>query len=672
MDLKSDEALAYLDALISNALGKGAFSFKEKDLRSFCVTPEEIENYINDSSSLRSNTSFASPVFLTGLELLGQIFGLTELEQQILLIISAPEIEAKYERIYAYLQDDLNRKYASIALICNLLANNSKQKLRILSCFLNNAPLLEFKLIKIEKTDAERSWISEPLRLEPSVRNFLLGQYFLEEEISRFCQIFSPIANKEISNDIKDVAENLIREINKDRKIVLNIIGKSEDENNKYAQKITSCLGYGLLKVDSTLLSKTDIPENETLKTVFREALLSGSVVYFSRLDLLYEEGESTAKLLFDLAERLSWMIIISSEDSYISDKITENFSFLKVRTKELSPKDKLILWHKNLNKLGIAEVENLSKRLTHIFNLSSSEIEKVCHLINNNKILEPTITENVIYDFCRRRTIIKQLDRLAKKVDFSFEWEDIVLSEDNIEHLKEIVTCLNYLYHVFEDWGFKKLIPKQGMVALFMGPSGTGKTMAASIIAHELNLELYRIDLSQVVSKYVGETEKNLAKIFNVAEGAGVILFFDEADALFGKRTEVKDAHNRYANMEVSYLLQRIEEYNGLVILATNFRRNIDEAFVRRIHFIIEFPFPDEKMREKIWEKIFPKETPLDEEIDFKYLAKNFKLSGGNIRNVALRASFYAAEEKKKVGMEHILRGIKRELQKMGKTFKT
>jgi len=194
---------------------------------------------------------------------------------------------------------------------------------------------------------------------------------------------------------------------------------------------------------------------------------------------------------------------------------------------------------------------------------------------------------------------------------------------------------------------------------------------MAASILANEMGLDLYRIELSQVVSKYIGETEKNLSRIFEAAEGSGVMLFFDEADAIFGKRTVVKDAHDRYANIEVSYLLQKIEEYDGPVVLASNFRKNIDEAFVRRLRFIVEFPFPDETIREMIWKKVFPDKSPLEKEIDFAFLAKNFRLSGANIRNIALFAAFFAAEDGGTIAMKHIIRGIKRELQKEGKTYK-
>jgi SpoVK/Ycf46/Vps4 family AAA+-type ATPase len=221
----------------------------------------------------------------------------------------------------------------------------------------------------------------------------------------------------------------------------------------------------------------------------------------------------------------------------------------------------------------------------------------------------------------------------------------------------------------VLETWGFdRKLALGKGINVLFAGPSGTGKTMAAEIISHELRLELYKIDLSGVVSKYIGETEKNLSRIFTVAESSNAILFFDEADALFGKRSEVRDAHDRYANVEISYLLQRMEEYAGIVILATNLRKNMDDAFVRRMHFSIDFPFPNEKQRRRIWEKIWPAATPRSPALDMDFMARRFEMTGGNIRNIALTAAFFAAEEESAITMMHLIRATQREYQKMGK----
>jgi SpoVK/Ycf46/Vps4 family AAA+-type ATPase len=191
---------------------------------------------------------------------------------------------------------------------------------------------------------------------------------------------------------------------------------------------------------------------------------------------------------------------------------------------------------------------------------------------------------------------------------------------------------------------------------------------MAAEIIAHELNLDLYKIDLSMVVSKYIGETEKNLSKIFREAQDCNAILFFDEADSLFGKRSEVRDSHDRYANIEIAYLLQKMEEYDGIAILATNLHKNIDEAFARRLHFSIEFPFPEEEYRHQIWEKVFPESIPLGKDIDLHFMSRQFKISGGNIRNIALHAAFLAAESSSVISMEYLILAAKREYQKMGK----
>ncbi|MDD5462504.1 MAG: ATP-binding protein [Methylococcales bacterium] len=209
-----------------------------------------------------------------------------------------------------------------------------------------------------------------------------------------------------------------------------------------------------------------------------------------------------------------------------------------------------------------------------------------------------------------------------------------------------------------------------KGLCVLFAGPSGTGKTMAADILAGELGLDLYKIDLSTVVSKYIGETEKNLSKIFTEAEASNAILFFDEADALFGKRSEVKDSHDRYANIETGYLLQRMEEHEGVVILASNFRKNMDEAFVRRLHFTVEFPFPSEEDRYRIWKNVWPDDMPRDPALDLQFFAGRFQMTGGNIRNIALSAAFLAADDSGMVKMHHLLRATQREYQKMGKVI--
>ncbi len=271
--------------------------------------------------------------------------------------------------------------------------------------------------------------------------------------------------------------------------------------------------------------------------------------------------------------------------------------------------------------------------------------------------------------DAAVRRLVSGRLEHLARRIRPTRSWDDIVLSDDRMELLRSIVDRYRYADQVFDEWGFSAT-PSRGLVALFSGPSGTGKTMATEIIAGALALDVFKLDLSSVVSKYIGETEKNLEQVFDAASAGNLVLFFDEADALFGKRSEVKDARDRYANIEVSYLLQRLESYDGLVVMATNFEKNIDDAFLRRIHARIEFAMPGPVERRAIWEHNLPATAPV-EGVDVAWLASRFEMSGGGIRNAAVHAAFLAAAAGSPITMACAIRGVGREYRKMGRLLK-
>jgi SpoVK/Ycf46/Vps4 family AAA+-type ATPase len=273
-----------------------------------------------------------------------------------------------------------------------------------------------------------------------------------------------------------------------------------------------------------------------------------------------------------------------------------------------------------------------------------------------------------IIWRTCRGRCRTR-LDGLAQRIEPAAGWEDLVLPEPQIQSLRQIAIHVRHRAIVHDAWGFAaKSARGLGIAALFAGASGTGKTMAAEVLAAELRLDLYRIDLASMVSKYIGETEKNLRKVFDAAEESGAILLFDEADALFGKRSEVKDSHDRYANIEVSYLLQRIEAYRGLAILTTNLKSSLDTAFLRRLRFVVQFPFPDIVQRAEIWRRVFPKSTPT-EGLDMSKLAK-LNVPGGNIRNIALNAAFLAAEAGERVWMSHICNAARTEYAKLERSL--
>jgi SpoVK/Ycf46/Vps4 family AAA+-type ATPase len=298
---------------------------------------------------------------------------------------------------------------------------------------------------------------------------------------------------------------------------------------------------------------------------------------------------------------------------------------------------------------------------------VEAAEAAKVAAAMHGRDIPEPKDL-----DAGAREASSSLLGELASRLPPAYRWEDLVVPERQLELLQSISAYLRHRDRVLSEWGYDKRVARtQGLKVLFAGESGTGKTMSAQVLAAELGLEIFRVDLATIVSKYIGETEKNLDRIFAAADGSNAILFFDEADALFGKRSEVKDAHDRYANIEVAYLLQKMEQYEGLAVLASNLRSNIDEAFVRRLAFIVHFPFPEEAERRRIWGTIWPAATPLGADVDLDFLAAQFRLSGGNIKNVALSAAFHAAAcGDERVRMEHIFQATRREYQKLGKVL--
>lgn len=329
------------------------------------------------------------------------------------------------------------------------------------------------------------------------------------------------------------------------------------------------------------------------------------------------------------------------------------------------SPVEQRQLWHLHLGERAAA-LNGQIERLVTYFNLGPPAIQRACLTLQGHADATPgsTTLPQRLWHACLAQAR-PRLGELAQPIPTAAAWDDLVLPDKEIQVLKTLAAHVRQRSTVYNQWGFaNKGSRGLGISALFAGASGTGKTLAAEVIAHELHLDLYRIDLSATISKYIGETEKNLRQIFDAAETGGAVLLFDEADALFGKRSEVSDARDRYANMEVAYLLQRIEAYRGLAILTTNLKDSIDQAFLRRIRFIVSFPFPDARQREQIWQRCFPVQTPT-QSLNYKKLGK-LNVAGGNIRNIALNAAFLAAEAGESVGMNHILQAAQSEYIKL------
>jgi hypothetical protein len=381
----------------------------------------------------------------------------------------------------------------------------------------------------------------------------------------------------------------------------------------------------------------------------------------------------STQTAFLTALDEFDGLSVLSLEKPWDSRGELRRVAFVRVELPALSFTEREVLWARRLD--GDSPGADVLQRVASTFRLSAGQIRDAAQMARviagwRTAASDPParLEAGDLFAACRAQST-GRLDKLAHKIGTTYGWDDIVLPADQMTQLREISMQVRHRKTVLEHWGFDRhLAMGKGVNVLFAGPSGTGKTMAAEIIAHDLGLELYKIDLSTMVSKYIGETEKNLDQVFAAAREANAILFFDEADALFGKRSEVKDAHDRYANIEVGYLLQKMESFDGVAILATNLRKNLDEAFVRRLHVTIDFPFPEDADRLRIWQKVFPHSAPVASRVDFPMLARQFKLAGGNIRNIALLASYLAAEDDCEIGMPQIIRAVKREYQKMGK----
>ncbi|WP_370573518.1 AAA family ATPase [Methanomethylovorans sp.] len=625
------------------------------------------------------------------LQKLIELFGLDPFETDVLLICLAPELDLKYERIYAYLQNDVTRKRPSVDLIMNLLCPTIEAKLRSRTYFSPASSLLKYDLICLtgNRQHDQLSLISSLINVDERIIGFLLGFDEPAIEVRNFSNLVKPECSFDdliLSGDLKSSLKDMINWYIQSRSS-LKFLFSGVKGNGKKSTSKAACreVGTDMLVADTKALLK-DGPSQfpKITKLLLREALLQNSALYLEDFDALFEDelsltsrefGIHIKSLIQDLKAFPNGVFLSVKRPLLLNEGLKEdlmNNGFIHFSFPLPSYPLRKQLWGACLQGYDVADEVDLNV-LASKFEFNGGQIKDAASTAYTFAKLKapssPILSMKDLYEGCRLQSNQK-LNSLALKIDPHYIWEDLVLPKDIKEQLKEVCGFIRYRGKVYSDWGFeKKLSLGKGLNVLFSGPSGTGKTMAAQIVANAVDLELYKIDLSNVVSKYIGETEKNLEKIFDEAKTSNVILFFDEADALFGKRSEIKDAHDRYANIEIAYLLQKMEEHAGTVILASNFRKNIDDAFLRRLHFTIEFPLPDERSREIIWMTTFPAETPLGDDVDFGFLSK-FKFTGGNIKNIALAASFLAAEGSDIVKMEHLIKATKRELQKIGKLF--
>jgi AAA+ superfamily predicted ATPase len=610
---------------------------------------------------------------------LAKLFELSPFDLDVVLICLAPELDPRYERFYAFLQDDVTRKCPSINLVLDLLCHSFEEKLACRERFLAPSPLVAHRLIcLLDDPSVHRpSHLSRHLKIDRRIADYLLGsdEPCLEPSgVMQLAEVSTTFDELVVSSKIKERLVQVADALEDGEQAPFFCFdGPDSVAKRRAAEALCHRAGIPLLVVDAPRLAGASRQEVErTIGLIGREARLQDAAVYWNEVDALLAPGKAFehGNLLSALAHWQS-PVLLAGQQSWRPVGVPRHRHVIRIEFAIPDYDQRVALWARVLQtSTDIAQEE--IKGLANVFRLSMAQIDDAAATARSLAFWrEPRsarIEPEDLRSACRHNSN-HGIGKLAQKIRVRYGWDDIVLPGDQLEQLHEIYNAARYRPVVYERWGFeRKLSNGKGLNVLFSGPSGTGKTMAADIIAKELGLDLYKIDLSRVVSKYIGETEKNLSQIFADASTSNAILFFDEADALFGKRSEVKDAHDRFANIEIGYLLQKMEEYDGTVILATNLKNNIDDAFARRMAFSVVFPFPDEKDRLRIWQSSWPVETPRGRDLDLDFMAAQFQLAGGNIKNIGLAAAFLAVADGHLVKMEHLIRATKRELQKMGK----
>jgi hypothetical protein len=583
--------------------------------------------------------------------LLSRGFGLSPFERNVLLLSAATELDERIPSMIGAATGDPGQRFPTFGLAVQMFPNPAWDVLS------PERPLLFWRLVDIDHHE-NRPLTSSPIRPDQRIVAYLKGLNYMDERLRPMVEPLEEVsAGEDVPASQHKVVDRMVHHLDaaapEQRVPVLQLVGPFEQTKKLLARHLATRLGVHLFRMPASVLPAAP-EELESIGRLWsRETMLVPVALYLEEADGVPSAGYSPVTRflsqtggLVALSVRHHAVELGSGRDAFEVAKPT--------------PTEQRSEW---LGRLGVG-TPPMADQLAGQFNFDAQEIARIVEEVSASGPSDSAARDEALWASCRARTR-PHMESLAQRVEAKANWRDIVLPPAELSALERLSSQVRARSRVYDNWGYRDRMNRGfGITALFAGESGTGKTMAAEVIANELSLDLYRIDLSAVVDKYIGETEKNLRRLFDAAEDGGAILFFDEADALFGKRSEVKDSHDRYANIEINYLLQRMEGYRGLAILATNLKDALDKAFLRRIRFLVNFPFPDESMRLRMWQGVFPEKVPLGQ-LDNHRLA-SFRLTGGHIHNAALCAAFLAADGGTEVTMPLVLDAIRQELRKL------
>jgi hypothetical protein len=669
-------SLARIDEFIRAAVARAQESGHDPTdaLRGLIISHDEVADYLGQTPLsgfwADGNPAIVPPserdADLPFLQLIAT-FNLNALDSYILLLCLAPEFDRRYERLYAYLQDDVSQRRPTVNLMMNLLGGDVAGRFAVWERLAPTAPLRKFHLIEAVPDPGRHNpvFLGYHLKVDHRVVAHLLGDTTPDERLKHAIRLDVQDTTPTLPDAVLEPVFNGLKDV----PLVFMQGGKSMGQVETAA---ALCAAYNLplVSVDLAALTDVDTPFDTGWRLALREAYLSsGALLLDSWESALSESHHQPDPALWDALVNYPRPVFICAQKEWEPLDTQRTRRMLRLTFGIPPYPDRYTAWEQFTRaqriRLQASDVDELAGK----FRFTRSQIARAVNTATDIALSRgESATKVDLYAGAQAHASL-QLGSMARRIVPRYEWDDLVLPPDQLTQLREISFRMRFAHMVNDTWGFgHKIVKSRGTSVLFAGESGTGKTLAAEVLARDLGLVLYKIDLSAVVSKYIGETEKNLSVIFTEAQSSNAVLFFDEADALFGKRSEVKDARDRYANIEVAYLLQQIESYDGMAILATNLRQNLDEAFTRRLDFLIDFPFPEAEYRQKIWAAHFPPEVPLSPDVNLGEIAERYPLAGGNIRNAALAAAYLAAADGKVITPIHIRNAIRREHQKMGR----
>jgi hypothetical protein len=574
-------------------------------------------------------------------------FGLAPIDLELLLVALAPDLDPRFERLYAYLQDDVSRRRAGVGLALELVtgvagATSGRARLG------PSSPLVAGGLVIVE--EPERPFLTRSLRVPDRVAAFLTGDDHPDPRVAVLELVPVPLAMPE--------GERVARALDAG----IRLVHVQERPGSAAVAMVVAGLhatGREVIALDLARLGPAD-DVGEIAAIAARECRLRDATLLAGPVEVLAERGAGAVRAF---AEARCTVVLVGTRTW---DPTWSRDVPVLVEAPAPSIEQRASAWETALGDAGIADP---GSQTIH-FRMGPEQIMRAAQAAHRQAVAEdrPLVAGDLRAG--ARAQNAAGLERLARRVHPVVGWDDLVLPGDVIEQLQELASRARYRDVVLDRWGMGRASSTRGrgLTALFAGDSGTGKTMSAEVMAGELGLDLYVIDLSTVIDKYVGETEKHLDRIFSEADRVNGVLLFDEADAVFGKRSDVKDSHDRYANVEVAYLLQRMELFDGVAILTTNLRSNLDDAFTRRLDSVVDFPVPEEEDRLRLWQRHLPPAVPRDDDLDLPFLARRFRISGGNVRNICLAGAYLAAAEDRPLCMADLIRGTAREYQKLGR----